>query len=94
MHIIHPRIAAILVLARSESESRNTLYRHSTASCTCARRYYLHLHNEQYAELLAETLPFVASLFFLSPSLSPSASRRIAARIAYTFVGTDSATFR
>lgn len=61
----HLRIAAILALVRNESKSRNTLYRHSTTSCTCVRRYYLHLHNEQYVEILL----LVAS-FFLSLSSS------------------------
>ena len=65
--------------SRKESRNNNSC-RHPTACCTCIRRYYLHLHNakllEQYAELLAGTLPVVAvyassshSFSFFSPLL-------------------------
>lgn len=44
-----PRIIRMCIAARvrSESESRNNSCRHSTARCTCVRRYYLHLHNAE-----------------------------------------------
>lgn len=62
----HTRRRTVGSTVRSESKSRNTLLADRAARCTCVRRYYLHLHNEQYVELLlAEALvpPFSLSLF-------------------------------